>query len=42
MKGTRAYTCRGLGSHFSLRFLCLPEIACFTLDRGMPNGVTGG
>ena len=33
MKGTRAYTCRGLGSHFSLRFLCLPEIACFTLAR---------
>lgn len=33
LKGTRMYTGRGLGSHFSLRFLCRPEIACFTLAR---------
>lgn len=32
LNGTRMYTGRGLGSHFSLRFLCLPEIACFTLE----------
>jgi uncharacterized protein len=32
--GTRLYTSRGLGSHLSLRFLCRPEIAVFTLRRG--------
>jgi predicted MPP superfamily phosphohydrolase len=32
-KGTRLYTCRGLASHASLRFLCRPEIALFTLSR---------
>lgn len=31
MKGTRMYTLRGLGSHFSLRFCCTPEVAEFTL-----------
>jgi uncharacterized protein len=34
LKGTRMYTNRGIGSHFSLRFLCPPEIAVFTLARG--------
>jgi uncharacterized protein len=28
---TRMYTCRGLASHHSLRFLCRPEIAVFRL-----------
>lgn len=28
---TRMYTNRGLASHYSLRFLCLPELAVFTL-----------
>ena len=31
---TRMYTCRGLSSHQSLRFLCRPEIAVFTLRAG--------
>jgi hypothetical protein len=30
---TRMYTCRGLGSHYSLRFWCRPEIAVFTLRQ---------
>jgi predicted MPP superfamily phosphohydrolase len=30
---TRMYTGRGLASHYSLRFLCRPEIAVFTLTR---------
>jgi uncharacterized protein len=34
MKGTRMYTNRGIGSHMSLRFLCPPEIASFTLKGG--------
>jgi predicted MPP superfamily phosphohydrolase len=34
MRGTRMYTCRGLASHYSLRFLCRPEIAVFTLRDG--------
>jgi predicted MPP superfamily phosphohydrolase len=33
LKGTLMYTGRGLGSHFSLRFCCLPEIAEFTLAQ---------
>lgn len=33
LKGTRMYTSRGLGSHYSLRFCCLPEITEFTLVR---------
>jgi hypothetical protein len=33
---TRMYTCRGLASHYSLRFLCRPEIAVFRLTRGAP------
>jgi predicted MPP superfamily phosphohydrolase len=41
MKGTRMYTGRGLGSHFSLRFCCPPEITEFTLvrdERPLPSG----
>ncbi len=34
---TRLYTNRGLGSHLSLRFLCRPEIAVFTLKAGLGN-----
>lgn len=33
LKGTRMYTCRGLASHCSLRFLCRPEVAVFTLEK---------
>ena len=35
MNGTRMFVCRGLASHFSLRFCCRPEIALFRL-RSMP------
>jgi len=31
---TRLYTSRGLASHWSVRFLCRPEIVVFTLRRG--------
>lgn len=31
MGPTTAYTCRGLSSHWSLRFLCPPEVVLFTL-----------
>lgn len=31
LNGTRMYTGRGLASHHSVRFLCRPEIAVFTL-----------
>jgi predicted MPP superfamily phosphohydrolase len=33
MGPTRMYTGRGLASHLSLRFLCRPEVAVFTLRR---------
>jgi predicted MPP superfamily phosphohydrolase len=32
-QGTRMYTSRGVSSHLSLRFRCLPEIPVFTLRR---------
>jgi len=35
-QGTRMYTSRGLGSHFSLRFLCRPELPVFTLRSAEP------
>lgn len=31
LKETRMYTSRGIGSHYSLRFLCRPELTLFTL-----------
>lgn len=31
LNGTRMYTCRGLASHKSVRFLCRPEVAVFRL-----------
>jgi uncharacterized protein len=31
LNATRMYTCRGLASHKSLRFLCRPEVAVFRL-----------
>ncbi|HTE19843.1 MAG TPA: metallophosphoesterase [Armatimonadota bacterium] len=33
LDGTRMYTGRGLASHYSLRFLCRPELTLFTLER---------